>query len=224
MFGLKLITPPAVEPITLAQAKLFLRVDIADDDTLITGFITAARQYAERCTGRVFFNQTWQLSLDHFPYFNGSSTLPSRMREDWLVYSALYDQITIRLPKPSCVAVNSITYVDQSNTVQTLSPAAYCADLNSEPSRIVPSPGTYWPYTQSYIPGSVVINYTAGSYGDGVTVNNCPQTLISAMLLLVGHWYANRSAVQEGSFMNLPLAVDALLDTERIDVFTFGDN
>lgn len=134
-------------------------------------------------------------------------------------------------PVPACrtitngaVSVNSIKYTDQSNTVQTLPQNAYYVDLNSEPARIVPSPGTYWPYTQSYIPGSVVVNYTAGSYGDGVEVNNCPQTIISAMMLLVGQWYAYREAVSDTAMKPIPFAVNALLDTERLDLFSFGDN
>src|SRR4051794_37926467 len=39
--------PFSLEPVTLPEAKLQLRVDIADDDGFIKGLITAARLYAE---------------------------------------------------------------------------------------------------------------------------------------------------------------------------------
>ena len=41
------VTPAASEPITLTEAKNFLRVDGTDDDTLITALISAAREMCE---------------------------------------------------------------------------------------------------------------------------------------------------------------------------------
>lgn len=46
------------EPITLAEAKLFLKVDFTTDDTLITSLITAARAQAEEFSNRAFVAQT----------------------------------------------------------------------------------------------------------------------------------------------------------------------
>lgn len=42
------------EPITLNDAKLYLRVDSDDDNDLIRSLITAAREYAEGFQNRVF--------------------------------------------------------------------------------------------------------------------------------------------------------------------------
>lgn len=60
----RLVTPPAIEPITLEEAKLHLRVDGTEENSLISALITAARQKAEEYTRRAFITQTWELALD----------------------------------------------------------------------------------------------------------------------------------------------------------------
>ena len=52
---------------SLTEAKLHLRVEVTDDDALITALISAARQYAETLTQRQFVTATWKLVLDSFP-------------------------------------------------------------------------------------------------------------------------------------------------------------
>jgi len=94
-----------------------------------------------------------------------------------------------------------------------------------ESARIVPVPGEYWPYTQAYLPGSVQVTFVAGSYGDGVEVNTCPNTVVMAMLLLIGSYYETREDATLGNGLNvvtLPWGVKALLDTESFDCF--GDS
>jgi hypothetical protein len=224
MLSFKVTVAPAVEPVTLALAKQHLRVDFTDDDVLITGLITAARQWAEVYCRRAFFDQTIVLSLDAFPLFlyNNGTIPPSQMR-GYPYYASYWDPLAIRLPRPSTVSIASITYIDQTNTVQTLSTSAYYCDTTSEPARIVPTPANTWPTTQVYLPGSVQVTYTAGTYGDGVTVNTCPQTIVAAMLLMIGHLYENRQTVSELALKEIPLGAKALLDTVRFDVLTFDN-
>lgn len=67
------ITPPAVEPITLTEAKLWLKVDGDAENDLIEVLISAAREVAEHYTNRKFItttvaetfgvNETFTLSL-----------------------------------------------------------------------------------------------------------------------------------------------------------------
>ena len=54
------LTPPESEPVTLEQAKGFVRVDTDADDALLSLLITAARQEAEAITGRALGESTEQ--------------------------------------------------------------------------------------------------------------------------------------------------------------------
>lgn len=215
----QLITPPGAEPITLAQAKQHLRCDFDDEDSLIEGLIKAAREYAEKYTRRAFFTQTWKRTLDHFPlitHFDRSRT-PNE-RDSWPYGTWLWDKLTIELPHPQTVSVTSIIYLDPSGIEQTLDPSAYNVDVTSIPARITPTQGKVWPIVQTYVPGSVVITFVAGSYGDGVETNSMPQSIVQAMLLLIGHWYQNRESVSALTMKTVPMAVNALLDFHRVNV------
>lgn len=55
------VTAPATEPISMAQAKLFLRIDHAEEDTLLAMFITAAREAAEEALGKSLITQSQRL-------------------------------------------------------------------------------------------------------------------------------------------------------------------
>jgi uncharacterized phiE125 gp8 family phage protein len=138
------------------------------------------------------------------------------------MFGRFWHQIAIRLPKPGCVAVQSITYIDLTGTTQTLDPSTYYVDVNSEPARIVPQPGLYWPYSQSYLPNSVCVTYTAGTYGDGVEVDNCPQTIKQAMMLLISFWYNHRDSAEAAPPKAIEFGVDALLAGENFDTFGLG--
>lgn len=56
------ITVPASEPVTLSQAKSFLRVDGSTEDSVITDLIKTARIVGEQETGKSFITQSWRIS------------------------------------------------------------------------------------------------------------------------------------------------------------------
>lgn len=186
--GIKVATPPTVEPVTLTEAKTHLRVDIADDDTYITRLITMAREQCELEARRAFVTQTLEVRLERWPSYQ------------------------LGLPMPPLQSITSITYTDEDGTTGTVTSTDYVAYTGVEPGRVVLKPSANWP-SVNLMPGpSIVIQYVAG-YGLAAAV---PQRYKQAILLLVGHMYENREAVIVGTIAGaLPLAVSNLLMTDR---------
>lgn len=74
VFNSVILVPPTGEPVSLADAKAWLRVDTGAEDALVTPLIPAARALVEAATRRLLLAQTWRLSLDCWP--SGAVALP----------------------------------------------------------------------------------------------------------------------------------------------------
>ena len=185
---LTLITGPAVEPVTLAEAKRHCRVDMADDDGLIADLVSAATRHCEQFTHRRFISQVWEDRLDTVPAY---------------VWTA---------PVAPVLSIGSVTYVDLDGATQTWSSALYRTDIpagdSAGPARITPIHGGLWPQARS-ITNTFVVRFTVGY---GTTAASVPADIKAAIKLMVGHLYANREAVNVGNLVTpLPLAVESLL-------------
>jgi hypothetical protein len=62
-----LLNGPALEPVSLAEAKAFLRVEHDDDDEVIAALIAGARIHVETQTRRALITQSWRLTRDAWP-------------------------------------------------------------------------------------------------------------------------------------------------------------
>lgn len=194
--AIKLITPPAAEPVTLAEAKAHCRVDHSADDARISAYIAAARQDCERWTGRAFVTQTWELVIDEFP-------------ED-----------EIQIPLPPLQSVVSVKYDDGNGTEQTIASTEYVVDDVSEPGWVVPAIGG-WPSTFDGI-NAVRVQFVAGYAPDTNSpvdlAANVPPSIKQAILLLTGQYYDNREDIVVGTTVyRLPTgASESLLRMFRV--------
>jgi len=172
--GLQLVTPPAIEPLTLEDAKLHLRVDSSDDDTLISALIVAARNKIEGYTQRALITQTWEYVLD----------MPNNKQ---------------RIPQPPLQRVNSINLIDTDGTVTTIDPKTYIVDPSGIYARVTPVKASrlafvdpdlwrgIWPWHRGF--ASFIINFTCG-YGD--TGDTVPGALVEAIRMYTALLYDNR--------------------------------
>lgn len=163
---LKAITAPAIEPVTVEEARLALRQDIHDDDTLVAGLISAARSYAENVLRRALITQTWELVLDDWPSGN-----------------------TIALPRPPLQSVTSLKYTDEDAVEHTLASASYTVDTDSVPGRLVLKDDYAWPTDDLREAAAIRVRYVAG-YGTEAT--DVPEMIRLAMRIFVGQLYENR--------------------------------
>lgn len=206
--GLSLVTGPALEPVSIAEAKQHCRIDSSDDDGLLAGYILAARSYAEDYTRRAFISQTWDYRID--------TALADGKCYGWpavMMGGNYYPRIV--LPKPPLISVTSITYVDTSGVTQTLAADQYLVNPYSMEGIIDPAYGVTWPQVRNQM-NAITVRFVCG-YGSNPGDGQALERIRQAMLLLVGHWYENRESVNVGNIVNeLPMGVEALLFPLRV--------
>ena len=181
--SLKRTTAPAAEPITLAEAKSHCRVDTSTDDTLITGYITTAREWVEDYIDRALITQRLVMTLDTFP-------------------------AEIELPRPPMIASGTATAVTvtfvtgEAGGTAVLATTDYRVDRDSTPGIIRNTYAGSWP-SHLIDKNSVTVSWWAG-YGSAADV---PQRAKTAMLMCVHELYEKRGDGQ------MPEAAMRLLDT-----------
>lgn len=202
---MQLITPPAAEPVSLAEAKLHLRVDFDEDDALIQALISAARQAAEMLTQRQLVTARWRMVLDSFP---GCGLMGAPAGQTFTLPGH-----AILIPKSPLQSVVEIRYLDMAGVSQVMPSAHYTVDKACEPARITPVFGQIWPVALPQI-GAVSVTFDAG-YGSAADV---PEGLKSWIKLRLGSLYAHREEVASmarGRIDPLPF-VDGLLDPYKV--------
>jgi uncharacterized phiE125 gp8 family phage protein len=188
-FRYTLTTAPALEPVTLTEAKLFARVDGSADDALVTALIVSARQNVEGQTGRSLIDQTRTATLDFLP---GATIFELAHRPISSVTSikAYNDDGT-----SSEINVSTDIIVDEANARIALksSAASITGDRQMEVFEIV---------------------YVAG-YGDEAA--DVPEWAKTAIMMLVSTWYENRDSVAVGTIASkIPLNVQLIIDANCV--------
>ena len=192
-----LITAPAVEPITLAEARLHLRLasDYTSEDDTITALIKAARRMAEQQLGRKLITQSWDMVLDAFP--SGDEAI----------------QLHPLLVKAQ--SITQIIYLDTAGATQTFAGASYTLDPHMLPGYVFLNEGYSWPGDVADSANAVKVRVVCG-YGDAAS--DVPPEVVAWIKVQLATLWRNREAFQAGvSVSELPgRYVDRLLDGERV--------
>lgn len=189
---LTLVSESTTEPVTVAEAKTYLRMESTDstaEDVLIGSFITVARRQAENIMKRALISQTRQVIFDDF---NSSTEV-------------------IDLPRPPLTTVSSnitVTYVKSTGDTTTIGSTVFTIDSDSEPGRVYPAFNNEWPSGVRDQKNAVTIQYVSG-----YTTTTIPESITSWMKMRVADMYENREALTDEEIRRIPREyVNGLLD------------
>lgn len=185
---LELTAAPAAEPVSVSDAKDWLRISHAADDALILSLIRAAREHVETRTGLALISQSWRERLDDWP-------------RDRLSASGL----AVQLARAPLISVEAVRVRGRDSALTEWDPAEYRVETG-EPGRLV----AILPFTlprPELQGGGIEIDFTAG-YGEAP--DDVPAPLRAAILHLVAASYgADRG--EGGETPPAPDMVDRLL-------------
>lgn len=188
----RIITAPAIEPVTVEEQATFSRFDVPEETTGsppaanpeyadVVEHIKAAREKIEQMASVACITQRWLMTLDAFPYYLDSAGCCHR------------DAIGL-LRRPAQEAAGSppvdnvvIKYKDCNGDLQTFDAANYEVFAN----KITLKQGKCWPIT-ARVDDAVRVEYTTG-YGEDA--DSVPARLKKAIMFLAGHWYETRVPV-----------------------------
>lgn len=184
----ELSVAPAIDLISLDEARAHVRRDDNDDDTILGLLIATVASRLDGFSGvlgRALINQTWIERADGFSAGD-----------------------VFRLDLMPLVSISSVKYYDADNALQTLSPSAYSAHNRTNYSYVRLANDEAWPATYER-DDAVEITYVAG-YGSAAA--DVPAVIRHAAFLTLGNYYENREEVITGTIASrLPDGVMTLL-------------
>ena len=189
--ALTLAAPPAAEPVSLSDAKAWLRAGHGDEDALIGDLIASARARVEAETGLALITQSWRWTLDAWPTRRLSACGQA-----------------VSLPIRPLISVEGVRTFADDGSVTLHDPAEYRIEPG-EPGRLIAVLPFALPKPERAA-GGIEVDFTAGF---GAAGDDVPAPLSEAVLQLVAQGYSSveraESAQRGGG--GLPEAVEALL-------------
>ena len=121
----KLITPPTVDALTLADAKAYLNISSSTKDAMITSIIKGAIEQAQEYAWCQFVNATWEKQFAGWPLY-GSCQIQRYGQNNELI-----------LGKGYVSSIESITYNNEAGTETTWPSTNYTLDNYSTPNAVI---------------------------------------------------------------------------------------
>ena len=209
--GSTLITAPAVEPVTLTEMRTHLRLHSNDtsEDAYLFNLIREVREEIEQRIGRAIIEQTWQLTIDHWPH--GREPWWEGTKEAHIhVLHGNYGWLV--LPKSPLISVESVTVYDEDSTAQSINvPETFDIDTAQEPGRLALKSGQTWPVALRPT-NAIEVVYKAGF---ATSADDVPGPLKRAVRNLVAYAYQYRGDCSSEAAM-IAAGVKGVVDQYKV--------
>ena len=156
------VTPPIQEPVSIADAKAFARIEFPDDDAIVASLIAQAREYVETALARTVAPRVRAAYYQGFATSGGyyNRFIRSIGPSPWWIPTA---QGIMQIRQPPLQGLMNIQYVDPSSGNLLEISSSLVVVSTGTPGRIQPTFGAVWPLPRPQI-DCVIITFVAG-YG-----------------------------------------------------------
>lgn len=193
LIKLRLKTAQTGPTVTDAELKLYAKIDLTDDDALVTDLNSTAEEYVKDRLEKSLRFETFELFLDAFPV-SGCPIEICRTRLD---------------------SVTSIKYIDTDGVEQTLAASEYKVDGKAEPAAIYEAFQKTWPSTRNEV-NAVTVEFVAG-FGEAVTT--VPEQFKTMIKMMFAHLYEHREPMKDKTWVEIPEHLTTLIEKYRIATF-----
>lgn len=160
----KIVTPETTFAITLKQLKDHLRIDVGDEDALLTNLMIAAHDLVVNYLGKSLTTRTIRA------YYN-----------NW--------RQAFTLPSSPVQSITSVKYYDNTGSSTAVSSDVYYFTPGDSYSKLVKYDSEVWPSADLRLTYGIEIEYVAG-YGD--TPSDIPFGIRQGVLHTAAAMYENR--------------------------------
>lgn len=167
-YSYTVITPPAQQPLLLADVKDYLRITSTSSDVLLTQLIDTATFLGQRWSDRIFINTEFRTLRDNF------------------------DFAAFQLRRNPFNQLNAFEYLDDTNNLVTIDPATYYVNIENDGySSINLLNGESWPdnISDNRDLQRIRIDFQAGFGSDETSV---PSDIKTALMAHIAALYENR--------------------------------
>ncbi|MEI6573827.1 MAG: head-tail connector protein [Alphaproteobacteria bacterium] len=180
-----ILVSPTIEPVSLSDAKSWLKIDGSDDDLLIAGLISSARLTIEAITGLLLIAQTWRFRIKLDP-----------------------SERKIKLPHRPIISLSAAQLRDRAKNSRSISLDGLAIERASAGVFKITDERILSVAKSSLLELDAVMGF-------GPTATSIPSPILTALQMLISFWHERRGDDPDGSFEPWPPQLATLLQPYR---------
>lgn len=203
-YSYRLTVPPATLPVTLDTFKAHIKITNNLEDALLTLYLKAAVEFAERYTGRDLITRTYITFRDFFPgpsQHEGYYAFGSVPNGNSNIIPSFVSNVGFEIRKSPLQEVDQITYVRASDgSTIVVDSSIYYFTTETDYSELLLKDSKEWPNDSNNQLQNIQITFKSGFANDETGIEACWQI---AILNHAASLEANRGDCSDSSCMKL---------------------